>query len=117
MHGLCLVANLTTGPRFVTRLHIVRTKIPGSRKNLEVTTKRDDGDQVPRTRRTDAWARGLSVTPKHLSTSPRHTVDYGQKQKAETREISKLLPSDFDFGLLQQLATQIATPSVCQHKA
>ena len=34
----------------------------GSRKNLNVTIKRDDGNQVPRTcrtRRTDAWARVL----------------------------------------------------------
>ena len=34
----------------------------GSRQNLNVTIKRDDGTQVPRTRRTrrtDAWARVL----------------------------------------------------------
>ena len=51
----------------------------GSRKNLNVTIKKDGGTQVPRTRRTrrtDAWARVPSAAPKHLSTSPRHIVDF-----------------------------------------
>jgi len=47
----------------------------GSRKNLNITIRGDDGNQVPRTcrtRRTDAWARVLFRRAQNLPTLPRH---------------------------------------------
>jgi len=51
----------------------------GFRKNLNVTIKRDDGNQVPRTRRTrrtDAWARVLFSCAQTSLDLPRHIVDF-----------------------------------------
>ena len=83
------------------------TDAGGSRKNLNLTIKRDDGNQVPRTRRTrrtDAWARLLFSHPQtslDFAVTP-STLGKSKRQKLAKSPSFCLLPSDFYSNLLRR---------------